>query len=391
MTSPTDASPARTRLARFANSPWTQSFAIAVLWQLTLTVIGTLIDASTHGRAASVGLLGHTERWDALWFEGIIDNGYGAEPASVAFYPAFPLLISILRIVTGGQVGVLVLGLVLNTVALGFAIRALLVIAERLGFTASNRWTPAAMLLTAPPALFCHVFYSESVFLAFAAWAYAFALRRQWALMGLMLVGVTASRLPGLLMLALCGLEFWRSKGWSLRGLLDWRILWLPFGLLGFGAYAVHMWAVFGDPLAMINNVRTSGAWPYHVLQPNVLLTLADQSADVIRAVFGIDGAVLTPEVLHYQAIPLISLLVLAVSAVFLAVVWRRDSIPLVVFSALAIVMYTLNSNVISVHRYVFVCFTIYVAGAALVQRFPKWRPLVAWVMYLGEIGRAHV
>src|SRR6266536_281249 len=46
------------------------------------------------------GAIGIWDRWDTVWYADIVDKGYSFDPAeksSVAFFPLYPLLISIIK------------------------------------------------------------------------------------------------------------------------------------------------------------------------------------------------------------------------------------------------------------------------------------------------------
>jgi hypothetical protein len=71
-------------------------------------------------------LLSHTYRWDALSCGEILDGAYDIRITARAFYPLFPICVWIVQTITFGQIGLLVAGLIVNTIATWLAVVALL-------------------------------------------------------------------------------------------------------------------------------------------------------------------------------------------------------------------------------------------------------------------------
>src|SRR5690606_32700962 len=101
--------------------------------------------------------------------------------------------------------------------ALGFGIVALMRIVAHFKASRHQQFIAVAAFLCFPSAFFLHTFYTEALFIALAFWAYLFALQRKWWAMGILLAVLTASRLPSVLFVALCGLEYLRSYSWNIR------------------------------------------------------------------------------------------------------------------------------------------------------------------------------
>lgn len=371
---------------------------VAVCFQGVLTVFGAVVERAfsplqslTGGRApASPSLLQHMDRWDAGFFHWIPDGYYQLDPQSPAFYPLFPILARGVELAGFGLFGFLAAGLILNTIATWVVVVTLLritqyFIGER-GFVGerATSWLAVAIMLTAPTAFFLHEFYSEATFMALGFTAYLLALRRRWMLMGLCLVPLTATRITAVLFVGLCFLEFWRAGGWRWRALLSPAVLWFPVSVLGFGCYALYLHLANGDALAMFHAYEAGPFWSFHVFDPNISATLAEQAGVVGRAVFG--DAAFSNYTLADQVLPLTGLVLLLAASGYLAVVLRGDGVPLAVFGLMSFVMFTLNSNLVSVHRYLLPCLVLYIASAVLVSRHPRVKPAVFAVMYAGVL-----
>ncbi|AHH99603.1 mannosyltransferase family protein [Kutzneria albida] len=359
-------------------------------WQLAMTLLGVLMErmlgvgGKYTGDVAPAGanLLTHTYRWDSGWFRDIVLHWYQFRAQEPVFYPVFPLAVLLVNWLSLGTAGLLVSGLVVNTVSSWLAVTALVKIVRYHVDGPHERRLALLAFLAAPAAFFLHMFYSEAVFVAFAFWAYLFALRRQWRAMALCMIPMMATRVTAVLFLGLCFLEFWRAGQWRPRALLSWNLLWFPVGLAGLGLYALFLHAVTGDALGMFTAYHKGPDWAYHVFNLNFPGTILDQVRQLWRELTGVDQVYV--RTFTDRLLPLPYLAVTAASSVYLLVVRRSAAVPLAAFGFASIVMFTLNSNLISVYRYLLPCITIYIALAELVGRRPSWRYPVYGLLVCG-------
>ncbi|RKT52998.1 mannosyltransferase family protein [Saccharothrix australiensis] len=390
------AGPARRRSP--LTSDWARAFALVFAWHAVLTAVAVLFQGTLPiGEGYPVKVLGpdatllsHTYRWDSENFHQIANGGYANEatPWVHAFYPFFPFCVWLLETITFGKLGFLAVGMIVNGIASWCAATALLKIARHFVTGERAAWLTVAAFLTAPTAFFLHGFYSEAVFCALGFWAFLFALRRQWVWMGLCLIPLTATRITAVLFVGLCFLEFFRSRDWKLRGLLSWHLLWFPAAGLGVVAYAVVLQVVTGDPLAMFHAYDTVSTWGYHVTNFNIPGTLATEVSASWEALAS--GRPNNWQVLSHL-LPLVGLVVLLASSVYVFVALRKDGIPLAAFGLASFVMFTLNSNVVSVHRYLLPCLVIYVAMVLAAQRRRALRPVLYGWLYTTTLVQAAV
>lgn len=352
------------------------AFVIAIAWQLLMVAVGYALDPSQ-------GALGHMSHWDTGWYKHIIENGYGAEasPAAPAFYPLFPLLLYLLSKLTFGMIGLELLSLLLNTAMLGLIIVALRRIISLFGANTLQQYVGVAGLLSFPSAFFLHTFYTEALFIAIALWSYLFALQRRWWAVGTLLGVLTASRLPSVLFVGLAGLEYLRSYRWSLGKALNKNLLWFLLAPVGFVAYGLHLLAVRGDFWAMFSAYNTTDDWTYHALNLNIFQTIYQTIA---KTTSSIANGQFNYEIFINYALPLASLVAILASSLYLYLKLATKAVPLSIFGLMSIVMFTLNSNVVSVHRYALACVVIYVALAAYSST--KRRLLVTGVILLLSI-----
>ncbi|MEV6904438.1 hypothetical protein [Amycolatopsis sp. NPDC051372] len=377
------------RVPRWLTGDFARVLAVVLAWNVVLIAVAWLFGPSSPvsegvpktGIGSTWSLLAHTYRWDAGNYGDIAQHAYTSSYVPLrAFYPVFPICVWLVQTISFHLIGILVAGFVVNVVATWLATTALLKIARFYFTGARAQWLVVAAFLTAPTAFFLHSFYSEAVFCALGFWAYLFALRRQWLWMGLCLIPLTASRITAAVFVGLCFLEFWRSKDWKLRGLLNWRLLWFPAAFLGLGAHMLYMKIQTGSAMASFNALKGVATWSYHKFNPNIFATGWTETKLTAHALLGdtpMDGWTLMSHVL-----PTIGLALLLVSSVYIFIALRAKGIPLALFGIASIVMLTINNNVVSVHRYLLPCLVMYVALVLFAERRPKLRGVVYGVLY---------
>jgi hypothetical protein len=378
-------------------SPFGIALSVAVLWQILFTVFGVFVDTTTHNifervdGANGLGLFAHTLHWDAGWYQYIVNGGYlDPESASPVFYPLFPTLVIIITTISFNLISVPVAGLLVNTIALFVALLSLYRIAQFFVPT-KYTWYVPALFLTSPAALFLHMFYTEAIFCAIAFTAYLLALQRKWLLMGITLGALTATRLPALLFIGLCGLEFLRAHNWSVRGILNKNILVFLFAPLGFITYGMFLAFTRGDFMAMFNSYDKTTDWAYQVFNPNIFETL-EKGSHKLYQVFTTGIPFDEGQAVNYF-LPISGLLVLFAASVYLAInkQQKRLGTPLAIFGVFAIILFTMNSNFVSIHRYLLPCLGIYLALAhfSTLRKETLW--LIPLCIYVGVLLQAYL
>lgn len=387
-------------LKAFLRTDWGKLLLVAILWQTILTIFGAFSEASTFGifknthlESLPTTLLSHTYHWDAAWYKSIVENWYHVNAASPVFYPLFPLLVGLVHTITFGAIGVLASGLLINTVALWLALVALLQIADHF-VPKEYRWYIPLLFLTAPTAVFMHFFYGEAVFCAIGFWAYNFALKRRWLAMGLTLGLLTAARLPSILFIGLCALEYARSYNWQLRAAFNKKILFFGLASIGFLLYGLYLAVVRKDFFAMFNGYKASNDWPYQVFNPNVLETWIN-SAKELRKIFTTSIPFDQGFAVNYL-LPLAGIAILLLSSLLLttALKTKKDKgigIPLGLFGIVCAIFFSLNSNLISVDRYLLPCLSLYICGGLLAAKYSGARYIIGALAYSGILLQAYL
>lgn len=387
-------------LKAFLHTDWGKLLLIAILWQGIMTLFGAFSEASTFGifkneRLESIPttLLSHTYHWDAGWYKSIVTEWYHTNAASPVFYPLFPLLVGLLHALTFGFFGILASGLFINTIALWLTLAALLQIADHF-VSKEHRWYVPLLFLTAPTAVFMHFFYGEAVFCAVGFWAYNFALKRQWLPMALTLGILTSSRLPSLLFIGLCALEYARAYNWQLRSIVNKRTLVFLLTPLGFVIYGIYLAVIRNDFWAMFNGYKASNDWPYQVFNPNVIETWFESTKKLLRT-FTTNIPFDEGFAVNYL-LPLIGIGLLLLSSLILAIAYgtkktNRIGIPLGIFGVVCAIFFSLNSNLISVDRYLLPCLSLYICGGLLIAKHTGAKYIIGALIYCGILLQAYL
>lgn len=350
---------------------WLKLLGVALGWQLAMTLLGVFLDHRySVNDPATITPLSHTTYWDGGWFLSIIiGNGYEINGAAPVFYPLFPLAVTIVQTASFHLLSITAAALVINTLALWAAIFALAQIVEYFA-DKKYRWLAIGLFLASPAAIFLHMFYAEALFCALAFWAYLFALRRQWIYMALCLSLLATVKIPALLVIGLCGLEFARAHEWSIRKILNRNLLSFAIVPLGFLSYGLYLQRLRGDFLGMFHGYNYTTDWAYHVFNPNFILPILRALKTSILLFLG--RAENNDLALTHSLLPFTGLALLALASLYVIIFVRGRTLPLGIAGLTSIVFFCINSNTVSVHRYLLASLILYLVPVILVQRYKK-------------------
>jgi len=359
----------KSNMGMLLQSNWKAALLITLLWKLLLLIVGYILD--TH-IGSNQGFPAYTGAWDGGWYNVILNDHYAANAASAAFYPLFPFATGLVQVISFHVASPLIAGQIVSTLSIWAATAALLSLGKLLLGNKGRFWL-VALVLSAPAAFFAHMFYSEALFMAIGFWAYAFALKRQWLLMGISLAFLTATRLPALLVVGLCALEFMRAYDWKVQKIFNRNAFYFLLAPLGFLAYGTYLLFARGDFLAMFHAYAASTDWSYQVFNINIFKTLLRVTYEIIRSLAGLRP--FDMDIIVNHLLPVTSLLILGLSSLWLLWKQRGKFIPLGITGLVSIVMFSLNSNVVSAHRYVLPCLSTY--GALFLITKTKYQTLL--------------
>jgi Mannosyltransferase (PIG-V) len=202
-------------------------------------------------------------RHDSGHYESIAWHGYRPRTdgrSNIAFFPVYPMMMrAVGRLFARRHAAFYISGIAVSWVCFVLAMVALYRLA-RLDLT--RRGAERAVLLTMifPFSFFYGVVYSESTFLLFAVLTFYLFRTRRWILGGLCGAVATATRVPGILMLAPLAWVAWTNAAPTRR---DRALAALGLVLMasGFGAYCAYVYSLTGDPFEW---VATLQRWGYH-------------------------------------------------------------------------------------------------------------------------------
>ena len=193
--------------------------------------------------------------WDSIFYIGIAGQGYHVEPIVLgyrdwAFFPAFPVLIRTVSLLTGGDLalagmlaanGALLAGLLLTGIA----------IAEQ--EDAGTAPVAQSLVALAPGAVAFGMAYSDSLALAASAGLYVAARHRRRWLAGLLFALVTLTRPPGILLGVPLAIVLWEQADRKTVRAIVRQLAPLALGPVALLAFAAFQGVALGDPLAFLH------------------------------------------------------------------------------------------------------------------------------------------
>lgn len=173
--------------------------------------------------------------WDGGHFLGIAKNGY-SEKFQYAFFPLYPITISVLHQMTGNY---LVAAILISVAASFLGIQLLYKLADK-------KLSVIFAILFFPTSFYFLTVYSEGLFFSLVIASFYFFRKQKLALATIFAVLASSTRLTGLALAAGLIIEVLITKGISRK---NWIILFSP---LGFVLYCIYLLNQTGDPFYFI-------------------------------------------------------------------------------------------------------------------------------------------
>jgi Mannosyltransferase (PIG-V) len=190
------------------------------------------------------------ERFDALWFLRIAQDGYAVGDGSAAFFPLFPMLVRVVSVPIGGHP--LAAGLIVSNLAsLGSLILLYGLTREELSERAARSSVLFASLF--PTAFFFVSPYSESLFLLLAVGCLWAARRGRWWVAGMAGALAALTRNIGVLLVLPLAVEAAHHLWVRRPRRFDPRALWALAPVVGLGLYLWFWQRLSGDWLAPLH------------------------------------------------------------------------------------------------------------------------------------------
>jgi len=265
--------------------------------------------------------------WDCGWYQSIVERGYDRMPdprtmsANFAFFPAFPIGVSLLMKLTG--LPFVASGLILNALLSWLFCWIALKYKSELNLKDEAETTVfLAAFLLSPWSLYNRIPYTEMLFNVTALGAFVFWSRGNYLAAAVFGVVLTATRPTGILLPLVLSIELGYRERHRFVDLLrrpDGRLRALAVMPLGLAAHIVFLYFHIGDPLAY-SHVQEIG---WGVSLGNPLAVLVAASVAGLKSQYGAAAFLLASAAL------LTGVLLRRIPYSLAAVAWLAACVPL--------------------------------------------------------------
>ena len=177
-------------------------------------------------------------RWDALWYQRIVTQGYSATDGTAQFHPLYPWMANLLaKIGISPTLSLLIISSLAGIVLFYFFPKL-----AQLDLPPGNSFFAIMLFAFAPPAFVLFAPYAEALFLLVAVLCLFFIRKKSWWLAGLMGGLAALTRQQGIFLLIPMAWELWENadrKPVNLRK--KWRD-WMALGLIPLG---LVVWLIY--------------------------------------------------------------------------------------------------------------------------------------------------
>ena len=302
------------------------------------------------------------DRWDAGWYISIAAHGYHYDPnakSNAAFFPLYPMLARGLSTIVPN---LLVSGYIISALFLFGCCLVLwkLVVRDYGSRALADR--AVLFLLLCPVTIFYSSFYTESLFLFLALCVAYLAGASRWLSAGVCGFFAALTRPPGALLAVLVATEYWMKIRERQRDPDRPRVFFpaealsvvvaLLLPLCAIFGFAYYLFLRFHDAKIMF---RVHDQWGQHLEGPWWIFISGFMYVDKIFYMFWFDAAVIVAGVLAYYGVKF----------------RLRPSHLAMLFAYL--LLYSTNSLLEAIPRYLSVLFPFYIIAAELCLRNPRW------------------
>ncbi len=220
--------------------------------------------------------------WDARYFIGIAQNGYGQSPSGLpAFFPLFPLL---LRGSSFLVLNIVIWGLLINFIASFGALYFLYRISYDFLKSKDLADRTIDIFIFFPTAFFLCALYTEAVFCFLCFGAFFFARKRNWLVSNVLVAFATASRLVGIILAISIFVEYLSSIKFKIKN-IRFEILYFLLAPLGLVFYSIYLNNAFGDFL-FFRNAYKYGWTERNAFKPNLIQTILNQTQFFFKIIY---------------------------------------------------------------------------------------------------------
>ena len=305
------------------------------------------------------GVLGIWQRWDAIHYLKLAEQGYtgtGDDRFLIVFFPLYTLLVSALGTLAGNYLIGAFLASGVASVALGLAFRGLV----KLDHSERIAQLSVFFLFIFPTSYFLHIPYTESLFLTLTIGAFLAARERAWLIAAIVGCLACATRINGLVLVPALAFEVWQDYRENHKVDLNWLfLLMIPAGFIG---YLLLNYSVAGDPFVFMTYQREHWyryfRWPWEGLWETI--KLIDNPKAVDSHMMGIQ-----------------ELLFVAIGMVALLVGWQKLRNSYRAWMGINWLLFVSTSFVLSVPRYTLTLFPIFILMANAARKYWTFNVLV--------------
>jgi hypothetical protein len=272
---------------RWTERPIFKLVALVVGWRIALLVVAALAPAffayePTFPYSEALLISSHLPAWLYSWanFDGvhyltIIESGYQGTGLIQAFFPVYPMLVSVLELILSPleHIGILneralpiAAGVLLSS---GFWMGAVVIFWQFVARTHSPKvaWWAVLGLLSFPTAFFAGALYTEGLFMFLVLGTFLAVDRQKWWLAFVLAAIATGTRVVGAALFPALVVALLESSSTSRIEVIAFiksisvkikdktiRLLLFatPLSLLGLALYSWYLWQNFGDPLLFV-------------------------------------------------------------------------------------------------------------------------------------------
>ncbi|MCU0560038.1 MAG: hypothetical protein MUD16_07575 [Desulfobacterales bacterium] len=298
-------------------------------------------------------------RWDAAWYLDIAEKGYylrgEGKQANVVFFPLYPLLVSLIGYLTGGNL--VLAGWIVSSAFLALAVAMLTRLTQEF-HPDIDPARPVLFLLVFPTAFYLNAVYTESMFLFLSLCVVYFALKRRFVLAGACAALASATRVAGVFLFVVLIVEFVQAYGWrTLFSMRAWPLALAPAGII---AFFLHHWIVFGDFFLYLKVQKTFGRDFQSDLQQYL----------VVRN---------NPDLAH----TLLDLTYTLAVIVFTFVALKRFRLSYGLYMLVTLAVALSTGTALGIARYAMVMFPIYLIGAGIRSTVGRFAWLFAAALFM--------
>lgn len=285
---------------------------------------------------------------------------FGYKNLEQAFFPLYPLLISVLarptlNNLTESQVYATLAGLIISNASF---LLALIFLWEliKIDFSRKITYLTIILMLIFPTSFYFGAMYNESLFLLLSVLSFYCARKKNWCLAGIFGMVASATRVFGILLLPALLLEVWQQRV-NLS-----KSFWIFLIPLGLGAYMLYLNITVGDPLAFYHYQKLIGEQHQAgvILLPQVYFRYIKMIVST-----SVQNPIFQTVVLEFFTGLLFFLL--PIYGYF-----KKIRLSYLVFALLGFIIPAIQGSFSSTPRYVIVLFPSFLAAALWISNLPK-------------------